>query len=332
MKKLTFVSRTLTALTLCAALLLSGCASTTPPSDIPQTPARTDTAAPQEGGKLKVGIIQFMDHPSLNEIRDSFVTELAALGYDESKVTVSLQNGQGDFSNLNSIAQKFVGEKMDLIVAIATPAAQAAAAATTEIPVLFSAVTDPVAAGLTADLTAPGGNVTGTSDAIPVNSIFELAARLTPNVKKFGFIYNSGEVNSISVITAAKAYCDANGLTYAEGTVTNSGEVQQTGLQLLSECDALFAPIDNTVASAMPNLAAIATQQKKPVYVAADSMVADGGLATVGINYKSLGKETAAMAKELLEGKKPAELPVRTLREFAEVINEEQLTALGLKK
>ncbi|MEG0541834.1 MAG: ABC transporter substrate binding protein, partial [Angelakisella sp.] len=137
-------------------------------------------------------------------------------------------------------------------------------------------------------------------------------------------------VNSLSVIASAKAYCDANGLTYAEGTVTNSGEVQQTGLQLLSECDALFAPIDNTVATAMPNLAAIATEQKKAVYVAADSMVADGGLATVGINYTNLGKETAAMAKELLDGKSPATLPVRTLSEFAEVINEDTLKALGL--
>ncbi|MEG1390149.1 MAG: ABC transporter substrate-binding protein [Angelakisella sp.] len=318
MKKTTQLSRVLTALTLCAALL-SGCTSNTAPAPTSQT-----------SEKMKVGIIQFVEHPSLNEIRDAFTAELSALGYDDSRVEITVQNGQGDFSNLNSIAQKFVGEKMDLIVAIATPSAQAAAAATTDIPILFSAVTDPVAAGLVAELAAPGGNITGTSDAIPVESIFALAGRLTPNAKKFGFIYNSGEVNSLSVIASAKAYCDANGLTYAEGTVTNSGEVQQTGLQLLSECDALFAPIDNTVATAMPNLAAIATEQKKAVYVAADSMVADGGLATVGINYTNLGKETAAMAKELLDGKSPATLPVRTLSEFAEVINEDTLKALGL--
>ncbi|MEG0853171.1 MAG: ABC transporter substrate-binding protein [Angelakisella sp.] len=318
MKKTTQLSRVLTALTLCTALL-SGCTSNTAPAPTSQT-----------SEKMKVGIIQFVEHPSLNEIRDAFTAELSALGYDDSRVEITVQNGQGDFSNLNSIAQKFVGEKMDLIVAIATPSAQAAAAATTDIPILFSAVTDPVAAGLVAELAAPGGNITGTSDAIPVESIFALAGRLTPNAKKFGFIYNSGEVNSLSVIASAKAYCDANGLTYAEGTVTNSGEVQQTGLQLLSECDALFAPIDNTVATAMPNLAAIATEQKKAVYVAADSMVADGGLATVGINYTNLGKETAAMAKELLDGKSPATLPVRTLSEFAEVINEDTLKALGL--
>lgn len=326
MKKLTLVTRTITALTLCSALLMSGCVNTTPAENVPSKPEQS--TAPTS--KLKVGIMQFVDHPSLNEIQTAFTTELAALGYDESKVEITLQNGQGDFSNLNSIAQKFVGEKMDLIVAIATPSAQAAAAATTTTPILFSAVTDPVAAGLVADLNAPGGNITGTSDSIPVESIFKLAARLTPNVKKFGFIYNSGEVNSQSVIADAKAYCDANGLTYTQGTVTNSSEVQQTGLQLLSECDALFAPIDNTVASAMPNLAAIATEQKKPVYVAADSMVADGGLATVGINYTNLGKETAAMAKEILDGKKPAEVPVRTLSEFAEVINDEQMKALGI--
>lgn len=330
MKKFTTLSRTLTSLALCGTMLLSGCVTnTTPASNIPPK-EDTPTTAPDTTTKLKVGIMQFMEHPSLNEIRDSFTAELAALGYDESKIEITVQNGQGDFSNLNSIAQKFVGENMDLIVAIATPSAQAAAAVTTSTPILFSAVTDPVAAGLVKDINAPGGNVTGTSDAIPVQSIFELAKRLTPSVKKFGFIYNSGEINSISVIADAKAYCDANGLTYAEGTVTNSGEVQQTGLQLLSECDALFAPIDNTVASAMPNLAAIATEQNKAVYVAADSMVADGGLATVGINYTKLGKETAAMAKEILDGKSPAEMPVRVMTEFAEVINEEQMKALGI--
>lgn len=301
----------LTIATVMAATLMTGCGA-----------AKTK----------KVGIIQFVEHPSLNEIRTSFTDELTALGYDSTKVELVYQNGQGDFSNLNSIAQKLVGENVDLIVAIATPSAQAAAAATTTIPIVFSAVTDPVAAGLVADMNAPGGNITGTSDAIPVEKIFELAARLTPNVKKFGFIYNAGEVNSVSVIGDAKAYCDANGLGYAEGTVTNSSEVQQTGLQLLSECDALFAPIDNTVATAMPNLAAIATEQKKPVYVAADSMVADGGLGTVGINYTNLGKETAAMVKDILEGKKPAELPVRTLSDFAEVINDVTLAALGLTK
>lgn len=331
MKKFATLSRALTALTLCGTMLLSGCVTNlTPAQDIPPKSELEVVSPAPEGAKLKVGIMQFMEHPSLNEIRDAFIAELAVLGYDDSKIELVVQNGQGDFSNLNSIAQKFVGEKMDLIVAIATPAAQAAAAITTSTPILFSAVTDPVAAGLVADLNAPGGNITGTSDAIPVESIFQLAAQLTPNAKKFGFIYNSGESNSLSVIADAKAYCDANGLTYVEGTVTNSGEVQQTGLQLLSQCDALFAPIDNTVASAMPNLAAIATEQKKPVYVAADSMVADGGLATVGINYTKLGKETAAMAKEILDGKSPAELPVRVMTEFAKVINQQQVQALGL--
>ncbi|MEG0753834.1 MAG: ABC transporter substrate binding protein, partial [Angelakisella sp.] len=156
MKKTTQLSRVLTALTLCAALL-SGCTS---------NPAPAPTSQASE--KMKVGIIQFVEHPSLNEIRDAFTAELSALGYDDSRVEITVQNGQGDFSNLNSIAQKFVGEKMDLIVAIATPSAQAAAAATTDIPILFSAVTDPVAAGLVAELAAPGGNITGTSDAIPV--------------------------------------------------------------------------------------------------------------------------------------------------------------------
>lgn len=284
-----------------------------------------------ESTKMDIGIMQFVDHPSLNEIRESFLSSLEELGYDEHNVTIHYQNGNGDFSNLNSIAQQFVGDEMDLIVAIATPSAQAAAAATTEIPILFSAVSDPVAAGLVESMETPNGNITGTSDLIDVKAIFEMAIALTPDVKSFGFIYNSGESNSQSVIASAKAYCDANGFSYEEATVTNSSEVQQTALQLLSSSDAIFAPIDNTVASAMPNISQLAIEQKIPLYVSADSMVADGGLATVGINYTILGKETATMAVSILEGTSPDKIPVKVMEEFVKVINKTTATAIGVE-
>ena len=144
---------------------------------------------------MKIGIIQIVEHPSLDQIRTTFVDELAALGYDDSKVEIDYQNAQNEMSNVTSICQKFVGDEVDMIVAIATPSAQGAAAATTDIPIIFSAVTDPLSAELVDDMNAPGGNCTGTSDAIPVEQIFNLADELTPGMQTYGFIYNLSEVN-----------------------------------------------------------------------------------------------------------------------------------------
>ncbi|MEG1873777.1 MAG: ABC transporter substrate-binding protein, partial [Ruthenibacterium sp.] len=226
-------------------------------------------------------------------------------------------------STISTICQQYVADQVDLIIAIATPAAQGAAAAVdgTEIPVIFSAVTDPVAAELVDSLAAPGGNITGTSDAIPVEKIFALAEELTPKVKSYGLIYSTSEVNSV-------AYRDGKGIAYTEGAVTTTGDVQISAQNLLSKCDAIFAPIDNTVASAMTVLAEEGIKAGKPVYVSADSMVADGGLATVGINYTNLGTQTADMAMKVLTGTKPADIPVEVLKDNAVVVNTDTAAAL----
>ena len=241
-----------------------------------------------------IGIVQIVEHPSLDTIRESMVKELANLGYVEGEnFKVDYQNAQNDQSNLNSICKKFVGDQVDTIVAIATPSAQAAAAATTEIPIVFSAVTDPVAAQLVENMEKPEANITGTSDAIPVDQVFELCKELTPDVQKFGFLYTSSEVNSKSVIDQAKALADQYGYTYEEMTITNTSELKQAAESLANKVDAIYSPIDNTIASAMPVLSEAGIAAKIPVYVGADSMVADGGYATVGINNEDLGKKTA---------------------------------------
>ena len=209
-------------------------------------------------------------------------------------------------------------------------AAQGAAAATSDIPIVFAAVTDPVAAGLVGADGKPDRNCTGTSDAIAVDKIFDLANELTPGIKTYGFLYNLSETNSVSVIADAKAACDAANIAYIEATVTNSGEVTTAAQSLIGKVDAIFSPIDNTVAYAMPNLAQIANEAKLPVYVAADSMVADGGLATVGVNYTQLGKQTADMAVRILEGAAVADVPVEVLDEYATVVNEETAAAIGV--
>jgi len=285
----------------------------------------------KDDGTLKVGLIQLMEHPSLDEIREAIVAQVdAEAARLELKVDIDYKNAQGDATLINSICRQFVDDKVDVIVAIATPAAQGAASVTSTIPVVFSAISDPIEAGLLQNLDAPEGNVTGTSDAIAVDRIFGLAAELTPNVQTYGFIYNKGESNSVSVIAQAKEYLDSVGIAYIERTVANEGEVQQAARVLLEECDAIFSPIDNTVANAMSVLAQEAILAQKPVYVAADSMVHDGGLATVGVNYTNLGTQTADMVIEVLTGTPIAEIPVEVLTDVGVVVNPDTAAAIGV--
>ena len=320
---------------LALSLLLTACSgassSAPAPSSQPEAASSSQEAPSASSGEtLKIGLVQMMEHPSLDEIREAFLAELKAQGYDDSKVVIDYQNGQGDMGTLNTIAQKFVGDGVDMIVAIATPAAQAAAAATDSTPIIFSAVTDPVDAGLVSDLEAPDRNLTGTSDAIPVDRIFALADELTPGIKTYGLLYNNGESNSVSVIRDVKVALNAAGIAFEEATVINSSEVTTAAQSLVGKVDAIFSPIDNPVAYAMPNLAQIAIEAKLPVYVAADSMVNDGGLATVGVNYTQLGKQTAQMAAEVLSGKPVSEVPVQVLSEYATVVNPDTAAAIGV--
>jgi putative ABC transport system substrate-binding protein len=278
-----------------------------------------------------IGIVQIREHPSLNTIRESFIKELANEGYHNGdNIKIDYQDAQGDQTNLKTICQKFANNNYDLIVAIATPSAQAAAGETKEIPVLFAACTDPVSAGLVASLDRPGANVSGTSDAVSAEQIMELAKRITPDFKTIGALYNSGEANSVSVINNLKEYAGKNGMTVLESTVTNTSEVQQATQTLAEKADILFSPIDNTVASAMPVVAQVVNAAKKPIYVGADSMVKDGGLATYGVNYQVLGQETGKMAIEILNGKKPAEMPVKTMDAVEIYLNQDTAAAIGI--
>ena len=290
----------------------------------------TETSAEVKEGMKKVAIVQYVEHPSLDTIRESTIKALADQGFVEGQnITIDYQNAQADQSNLNSIASKFVGDKPDVIIAIATPAAQSMAAATSDIPIIFSAVTDPLGAKLVDNVDAPTANVTGTSDAIPVDQVFELCKELTPDVKKIGFLYTASETNSQSVIAEAKTLAEKYGFTYEESTITNTSELQQAAEILAGKVDAIYTPIDNGIASAMPVLAEVGREAKIPVYVGADSMVADGGYATIGVNYEDLGKKTGEMAAAALKGTSISELPVATLDNFYKVINKTTATAIG---
>ncbi len=270
---------------------------------------------------FRIGIIQPVDHPSLNQIRETIISELKAQGYGEDEIIIDLQNANGDTSLLPTIYQNLISNDVDLLIPIATSTAQAAFASTTTIPIVFSAVSNPVEAGLVPALDSTTGNVTGVSDYIAVEDIFALAMELTPEVKTFGFIYNTSEINSVAGVERAKAYCKDNGLAYKEATVTATSELQQAATSLIGDIDAFFTPIDNTVASAMPTYAQIANDANLPIYVSADSMVIDGGLATVGIDYTVLGRQTAQMAIRIMNGETVEENPVEQIAEYAKMIN-----------
>ncbi|MGI6307468.1 MAG: ABC transporter substrate-binding protein [Dethiobacteria bacterium] len=291
----------------------------------------TGKEAENQAAKKKIGIVQIVEHPSLNTIREALISRLEEKGFkDGAAVSIDYQNAQGDQTNLKTICQKFVNNRYDLIVAIATQSAQAVVGETKDIPVLFSACTDPLGSGLVESMEKPGKNVTGTSDAVSAEKIMELARRITPEIQKIGALYNSSETNSIAVINDLKEYAQKNGLTVVEATVTNSSEVQQAAQSLVGKVDAIFSPIDNTVASAMPVVAQVANRAKVPVYVGADSMVADGGLATYGINYTVLGQETAEMAIEILKGANPGDLAVKSMTEMDIYVNKDTAAAIGI--
>ncbi len=284
---------------------------------------------PKPEEKIKIGLVQPMEHTSLNQIREAILAELDELGLN-GKITVDYKNAQGDAANINTIISQFVGDEVDFIVPIATGPAQAAAAATKTIPIVFAAVSYPVDAGLVTSLDVADKNITGVSNAIAIENIFELAAELTPDAKTFGFVYNIGEVNAVSSIERAKAFCDANDLKYIEATITNSSELLQAAQSLTGRVDAIFTPNDNTVASAMPTLAAEAIKAGLPVYAGADSMIIDGGFATVGIDYDILGKQVAAILKRLIDGETIAENPIEVVNEYAKIVNTTTAEAIGI--
>ena len=322
----------LTALFAAAAMALSlaGCGSAA------SSTASASAAASGSGQQADytVGILQYTSHSSLDEIAAAIQSELEQQAQAAGvTISVELKNGQGDAATINDICKMFVSDGVDLIIPIATPAATAAAAAVqgTDIPLVYSAVTDPVEAQLAQSMEAPGENMTGTSDYIDTAKILDLVLANNPDTKTLGLIYNLGETNSATTIEDLRPVLEEKGIQAVESTVTTPGEVQMAAQNLVSKgVDAIFVPIDNTVASAMSVLADEAIKGGVPVYTAADSMVRDGGLATTGVNYTKLGELTAQMAVQVLQGEDPATMPVQVLNDGIVTVNTTTAAALGI--
>lgn len=278
-----------------------------------------------------VGVVQLVEHGALDAANKGFVDGLASRGFKDN-VKFDQQNAQADQSNLQNIAQRFVNNKVDLICAIATPAAQTMANATSTIPIVATAVTDYEQARLVVSNREPKGNVTGTTDMNPIKEQIDLMLRLAPNTKTIGTIYSSSEVNSQRQIEVMKEYAESKGLTVLEATVSTVNDIQQAAQSLVGKADAIYIPTDNVMASAVPTLVAITDAAKIPVICGEANVVKAGALATLGVDYYKLGFQTGEMAADILEGKaKPAEMPIQSLKEMTLTINAKNAAKLGIE-
>lgn len=284
----------------------------------------------QEGKKFKIGISQFAEHPALDDVRKGFEDELKSLGVN---VDITYKNSQGDTGVAGVIAQKFVSDKSDLIFGIATVSAQAAKQSTDKIPVLFSAVTDPVNSQLVKTMDKVEGNVTGTTDATPMEKQLGLFQKIDPKIKKVGIIYNTSESNSEIQVANAKEIGAKLELEIRAVGVNNINDIPQAVNSMISKVDGFYTITDNIVASAI-NLISMAANERGMVTVGAEEAHVKGGiLLTDGLSYYELGRQTGRMAKEILvDGKKPEDMPVETLANTTKVVNEKTMKNLKLNK
>ena len=289
--------------------------------------------APKKAEKVNVGIVQLVEHAALDAANKGFVEGLASKGYKEGQnIAYDRQNAQADQSNLQNIAHRFVNNKVNLICAIATPAAQTVANVTSDIPIVATAVTDYKTAKLVKDNAKPGTNVTGTTDMNPVEQQLDLLLKLVPNAKSVGTIYCSSEVNSQLQIDILKKAAAAKGVTVKEATVSNVNDIQQAARSLLGKVQAVYVPTDNVLASAMPTLISVTEEAKLPVICGEGGMVKAGGLATLGVDYYKLGFQAGEMAADILSGKsKPADMAIQAQKEFKAMVNLKEAEKIGLK-
>ncbi|MFI3124532.1 ABC transporter substrate-binding protein [Streptococcus suis] len=281
-------------------------------------------------GAVKVGVLQYMEHESLTAAREGFVAELADNGYKEGdKLVLDYQNAQGDQANLQTISEQLI-DGNDLVLAIATPAAQSLATVSTETPILFTAVTDPISADLVESLEKPGGLLTGTSDQAPIDKQVELLGQAVPDAKTVGILYTTSERNSeVQVEQAEKLLKEAGYKVVLKG-ITSSNEVQDATTSLMKDVDAVFVPTDNTVAATMSMIGELSAEHKVPVIGGSTDMVDQGGLLTYGTNYEALGRQTAKMAIKIIEGEKVSEVPVEYPEAVNLHLNEEMAQKLGI--
>ena len=281
----------------------------------------------------RISVNQFVEHPALDAVLKGFKKSMMDQGIS---VDYKVHNAQANMGTANQIAQQILGEKPDLILAIATPSAQACAQALKKAPtsmkatLLFTAVTDPVSAGLVKSAERPGGNITGVSDMTPIDKHMGMILEILPNLKRLGVIYNSGEANSKILVKLMKQEARKQGFQIVEATATKSSEVYQAAKSLVGRVDAAYVPTDNTVVSAFESAVKVGVQFKLPIFAADVDSVPRGAVAAMGFDYYKHGYQTGIMANKILKGQNPATTPVETQKELQLHINPEYAKKTGL--
>jgi len=281
---------------------------------------------------IKISVNQFVEHPALDAVLKGFQDYLKENGV---KAEFKVHNAQANMGTATQIGQQMIGEKADLLVAIATPSAQATvqalkkAPAQLKRPLLFTAVTDPVAAGLVEAFDKPGAYVTGVSDLLPLDKHLEMVMTFKPDIKRLGVLYNAGEANSKATVATLKELSSTMGFKVVEATAAKTADVYTAAKSLVGRCDAVFIPTDNTIVSALESVLKVGTQNKLPIFAADVDSVERGALAAMGFDYYKHGYQTGAMARKIIEGTSPASLPVEFQTELQLQINLKAAEAMG---
>lgn len=281
---------------------------------------------------VSVAVTAIVEHPALDAARDGVKDALAEAGYVEGKnLTFMYESAQGNPATAAQIARKFVGENPSIIVPISTPSAQTVAAATSDIPVVFTAVTDPLGAELVSDMMKPGANITGLSDMSPVGEHIALIREVVADAKTIGVIYNPGEANSVSLVAALKAEAEKAGVAIEESTAIRSADVQQAARALVGKVDAVYIPTDNTIVSALEGAIAVGEQNNMPIFTGDTDSVTRGAIASLGFNYYDIGKQTGAVVVRILKGEAPGSIPVSVASGTDLVVNPGAAARMGVE-
>jgi putative ABC transport system substrate-binding protein len=268
--------------------------------------------APASAADITVAVTAIVEHPALDACRDGIKDELAAQGFEDGKNIVFVyESAQGNPGTAAQIAQKFVGENPTVIVPISTPSAQAVVAATSDIPVVFTAVTDPLGAKLIGNLEKPGANVTGMSDLSPIAKHLELIKEVTPNAKKIGVPFNPGEANAVTLVELLKSEGAKMGYEIVEAPAPKSSDVLAAAQSLVGKSDVIYVPTDNTIVSALEAVIQVGIDNKLPVFAGDTDSVKRGAIAAVGFNYYDIGRQTGQIVARVLKGEKPGDIAVQ---------------------
>ncbi|WP_159651711.1 ABC transporter substrate-binding protein [Vibrio atypicus] len=279
----------------------------------------------------RVAVSQIVEHPALDATRQGLIDGLKEKGYEQGKnLEFDYKTAQGNPAIAVQIARQYVGEQPDVLVGIATPTAQALVSATRSIPVVFTAVTDPVGAKLVSKMAQPGKNVTGLSDLSPVSQHVELIKEILPNVKSIGVVFNPGEANAVTLVKLLKESAQAQGIEVIEATALKSADVMSATQAIAEKSDVIYAPTDNTVASAIEGMIVAANQAKTPVFGGATSYVEKGAIASLGFDYYQVGVQTADYVAAILEGNEPGKLDVKVAKGSDLVVNSNAAKQLGV--